>query len=101
MIPVGAPTNSFSARLAIAASDRRGTQMPDNAQSASATEHSRAAEDPIPAPTGRFESMSIDAPATSCPASRSAHATPAGYAAQPDGESGFNETTNTETGSSG
>ena len=78
MIPVGAPTKSFSARLAIAASVRRSTVTPDSSQSASATEHSSAAEDDTPAPTGRSESMSIEAPATSMPASRSAHATPAG-----------------------
>jgi len=78
MIPVGAPTNSFSARRAIAARSWRGTVTPESEQSASATEHSIAADDDTPAPTGRSESTSTDAPRTACPAARSAHATPAG-----------------------
>ena len=64
MMPVGAPTNSFSARLAITASSGRGTEIPDSEHSAKATEHSSAADDDTPAPTGRSESTSIDAPRT-------------------------------------
>ena len=78
MMPVGAPTNSFSARLAIFASSSRATATPDSEQSASATEHSSAAEDDTPAPTGRSESMSMEAPRMSSPAARSAQAAPAG-----------------------
>ena len=74
----GRATNSFSARLAISASCPRATVRPDSEHSASATEHSSAAEDDTPAPTGRSESMSIEAPTMSNPAARSAQATPAG-----------------------
>ena len=78
MMPVGAPTNSFSARLAIAASAVLGTEIPDSEHSARATAHSSAADDDTPAPTGRFESTSTDAPRTARPAAPSAQATPAG-----------------------
>jgi hypothetical protein len=62
MIPVGTPTNSFSARRAIAASSGRGTDSPASWVSASATAHSSAADEDSPAPCGRSESMATRAP---------------------------------------
>ena len=78
MIPDGTPTNSFSARRAIAASSRRGTTRPPSSVSASAVAHSSAAEEDSPAPAGTSESMAMLAPGTSRPAARSAQATPHG-----------------------
>ena len=62
MMPEGTPTNSFSARRAIAASVRRGTASPPSSACASsvrasAVAHSSAAEEDRPAPAGRSESM--------------------------------------------
>jgi hypothetical protein len=62
MIPVGTPANSFSARRARAASSRLGTGTWYSSVSASATEHSSAAEDDKPAPAGRSASMATSAP---------------------------------------
>ncbi len=64
MMPDGTPTNSFSARWAIAASSRRGTLTPPSSVRASAVAHSRAADDDRPAPAGRSESMAMQAPGT-------------------------------------
>ena len=92
MMPEGTPTNSFSARRAIAASSRRGTVSPAvglcsfglcsfglcSSVRASAVAHSSAAEEDRPAPAGRSESMAMQAPGTGWPAASSAQATPAG-----------------------
>ena len=64
MMPDGTPTNSFSARRAIAASSRRGMLTPASSARASAVAHSRAADDDRPAPAGRSESMAMQAPGT-------------------------------------
>ena len=77
MMPVGTPTKSFSARRAIAASSVRGTSSPASWVRASATAHSRAADEDSPAPCGRSESMASRAPGTGYPARPSAQATPA------------------------
>ena len=47
------------------------------------TAHSSACDDDSPAPTGTSEAIAIRPGGTSKPASRSAHTTPATYAAQP------------------
>jgi hypothetical protein len=84
MMPDGTPTNSFSARRAIAASSPRGTGAPARSAGvtsagvtsagvtsvratsvrASAVAHSSAAEEDRPAPAGTSESMAIQAPGT-------------------------------------
>ena len=78
MMPEGTPTNSFSARRAIAASSRRGTASSASSVRASAVAHSSAAEEDRPAPAGTSESMATQAPGTGWPAASSAQATPAG-----------------------
>jgi hypothetical protein len=64
MMPDGTPTNSFSARRAIAASSPRGTGVPASSVRASAVAHSSAAEEDRPAPAGTSESMAMQAPGT-------------------------------------
>ena len=69
MMPDGTPTNSFSARRAIAASSPRGTGAPSSSDGvssvrASAVAHSSAAEEDRPAPAGTSESMAMQAPGT-------------------------------------
>ena len=82
MPPVGAPAMSFSARTHASASRARPGSSPSNPSSnrslaAAPTEHSSAAELDSPAPTGTRLSTVTSMPRTSCPASRSAHSTPA------------------------
>ena len=57
MMPVGAPTASFSASCPTFASVSRSRPSSHRSFSASATAHSIAAEDDSPAPTGTLESM--------------------------------------------
>ena len=78
MMPVGTPTNSFSAWQVSATSSPRGTLRPPSEVSASAVAHSSAADEDRPAPAGTSESMATHAPGTRWPAPSSAHATPAG-----------------------
>ena len=78
MMPVGTPTNSFSARQASVTSSPRGTSRPPSEVSASAVTHSSAADEESPAPAGTSESMARQVPGTRWPACSSAHATPAG-----------------------
>ncbi len=78
MMPVGTPTNSFSARRASVTRSARGTASSPSSVRASAVAHSRAAEEDRPAPAGTSESMATQAPGTRCPAASSAQATPAG-----------------------
>ena len=82
MPPVGAPAMSFSACTHAAASSARlasssNSPNPNRSLAAAPTEHSRAAELDSPAPTGTRLSTVTSIPRTSCPASRSAHSTPA------------------------
>jgi hypothetical protein len=60
-----------------------GMSRPPRSIRAVSTADSSAAEDETPAPTGTSETSARFAGGTSYPASRSAHATPATYAAQP------------------
>ena len=57
MIPVGAPTTSFSARWQARASSVRLAPSPCRSSSASATAQSSAADDDSPDPVGTTESM--------------------------------------------
>ena len=57
MIPVGAPTTSFSARWQARASSARVTWSPCRSCSASATAHSSAADEDSPDPVGTTELM--------------------------------------------
>ena len=89
MPPVGAPATSDSARMHAAARSRRASgvvSIPSRSATATATEHSSAAELDRPAPSGTVPSTKTSTPGTSWPASRSAHSTPATYAAQPEAE---------------
>ena len=81
--PVGAPTKAFSARLASLA--RSSPAMSRSLRSARAvsTAHSSAADDDKPAPVGTSDESTRSAPPIRCPASWSAHTTPATYACQP------------------
>ena len=81
--PVGAPTNSFSARWASWARWIKEMSSPFRSTSAVSTAHSNAAEEDSPAPTGTSEVSTRSAPSTRCPARSSAQTTPAMYAAQP------------------
>ena len=78
MIPHGTPAKSFSARCAAAASAGRVMSSWYRSASASATEHSSAADEDRPAPRGTSESITSRAPPAGCPASRRAQTTPAG-----------------------
>ena len=80
MPPVGAPTTSVSARMQASISSRRRSSVssrPIRSARATATEHSSAADDESPAPTGTRLSTSRSTPGTRWPASRSAQMTPA------------------------
>ena len=80
MPPVGAPATSVSARMQASTRARRSVSLssrPARWAIATATEHSRAADDESPAPSGTVLSTHTSSPGTSTPASRSAHATPA------------------------
>ncbi len=67
--PVGAPTNSFSARRASLARSSGAISSPSRSTSAVSTAHSSAAEEDRPAPTGTSEVSTRSAPPTRCPAS--------------------------------
>ena len=80
MPPVGAPATSVSARMQASTRRRRcgsPSASPTRWAIATATEHSRAADDDSPAPSGTVLSTHTSSPGTSTPASRSAQATPA------------------------
>ena len=80
MPPVGAPATSVSARMQAVTSRRRpasSSATPARWAIATATEHSRAAEDESPAPSGTVLSTHTSSPGTSTPSWRSAQATPA------------------------
>ncbi len=80
MPPVGAPATSLSARMHASTRLRRSASpsaSPARWAIATATEHSRAADDDSPAPSGTVLSTHTSSPGTATPASRSAHATPA------------------------
>ena len=86
--PVGAPATSDSARIVAATSACRSGSIPAAAHIASAAEQISAAELDSPDPSGTRPSTTRSIPGRSCPASRSAHATPATYAAQPSTDPG-------------
>ena len=80
MPPVGAPATSVSARMHAATRRSlvaRSSGMPATEATATATEHSRAADDDSPAPSGTVLSTQTSSPPTSTPDSRSAQTTPA------------------------
>jgi hypothetical protein len=62
MIPVGAPTYTFSARRASAGRSSTGRSMPPRSTSAVRTADSSAADDDRPAPSGTSEVMASRAP---------------------------------------
>ena len=82
MIPVGAPTASFSARRPTFARATRSSPSSQVSLSAAAVAPSIAADDERPAPTGTFDVNARSTPVTdaaSLPdACSSAHATPSG-----------------------
>ncbi len=78
--PVGAPATSASARMHAATRSRRTpavSSRPVRPATATATAHSRAAEEESPAPNGTVLSRTRSRPVTSRPCSRIAHSTPA------------------------
>ncbi len=87
MIPVGAPTATFSARRPMRASAARSAPTSHRSFSATAVAISIAADEDSPAPTGTSESTARSNPRTaarSVPASPNAQTTPKGYADQPE-----------------
>ena len=77
MIPHGTPTNPFSARWASSGAVRPGQVEPAEVGQGGQDRALQAAEEDRPAPAGTSRSTARSAPRTSCPASRSAHTTPA------------------------
>lgn len=89
MPPVGAPTKSFSAPRVSAMISSTDCPRSNASSSAVATEHTTAADEDNPAPTGTSLSMATDTPVLSAPRARNGHTTPAIYAAQPLTPPGF------------
>src|SRR5512142_2022662 len=83
MIPQRTPTYWFSALWHSRASSMAGRVQPPKDIQPTAKASSTDAEELSPAPRGTSEANTACMPATRCPCSESAHATPAGYAAQP------------------
>src|SRR6266498_1354953 len=76
MIPVGAPTNSFSARRASFTLVQDGNVNPPRSHRAAITAHSSAADDERPDPTGTSLATLIRAGGTWCPSAPNVTASP-------------------------